>query len=130
MISKKYVLLLIFSLFLIPGCLDDIEVQSSELNNTGISITYIDSQASNFPSIIVFAASMNGNVSEIGVDYDLDGIIDETIEFTQPIMINVDQANQKPHGDGDRCIFSFGLHASDDQGHSAYQVGLRESECQ
>ena len=120
---------MIFSLF-IPGCIDNTEAENNEELDLGVSIIYIDSMSSNYPTVIVFATSTYGNITEFGLDYDLDGVVDTPIENFQPTEIDVSLGNQTRIGDGDRCIFSFGLFAMDDLGNYEYEVGLRNAECQ
>ena len=127
--KKCLVILMIFSLF-IPGCIDNTEAENNEELDLGVSITYIDSMLSNYPTVIVFATSTYGNITEFGLDYDLDGLVDTQIENSQPTEIDVSLGNQTRIGDGDRCIFSFGLFAMDDLGNYEYEVGLRNAECQ
>jgi hypothetical protein len=131
--TKNIYVLMLALVIVLSGCLGGNTVDADESNGNIThalppSIGYITSDASNYPTVYVYVTSFSNNITDFGVDVDLDGTIDQSINWSSPQLLDVSAGNQTQMREN-RCVFTFGLWAMDDQGLESHIVGLRDAEC-
>ena len=156
--KNRIVILLVVVSFIIPGCLDSIDDSESNIGlyvnqepivySWGQNFEYgIDGNGQVDYSVMAFSWQLSvidtdGNISSVGIDTDLDGVID--YEFTSSNWSNPEQTFELPtsftsyenathvmiQDEYESCLFAFNIIAEDNDGAKSINPFTRNLYCE
>jgi hypothetical protein len=133
--SMKSVSILLVLSLVFSGCLGESESNETTVVDLPPTIAYQPIMPFSSTTIYTNATSQNNTIVFFGLDLDLDGSHDVTLDHNQSVEVNVGDAVQtfmKGGQDDDSpriCTYNFALMATDDTGLSTYTMGLLYTTC-